>query len=128
MCPYVIRQKIPAEGVTGFDDVVYGHIEVNNSELDDQILIKTPDGMPTYNFANVVDDHLMGITHVIRGSEYLSSTPKYNLLYQAFGLGGPHSHPLPAGHERRTAQVFQAQRRCQLSGPGGKGLPCLPLC
>ena len=82
--PYVIRQKIPAEGVTGFDDVVYGHIEVNNSEMDDQILIKT-DGMPTYNFANVVDDHLMGITHVIRGSEYLSSTPKYNLLYQAFG-------------------------------------------
>ena len=70
--------------MTGFDDVVYGHIEVNNSEMDDQILIKT-DGMPTYNFANVVDDHLMGITHVIRGSEYLSSTPKYNLLYQAFG-------------------------------------------
>ena len=82
--PYVIRQKIPKTGVTGFDDVVYGHIEVNNSEMDDQILIKT-DGMPTYNFANVVDDHLMGITHVIRGSEYLSSTPKYNLLYEAFG-------------------------------------------
>ena len=82
--PYVIRQKIPAEGVTAFDDVVYGHIEVNNAELDDQILIKS-DGMPTYNFANVVDDHLMGITHVIRGSEYLSSTPKYNLLYEAFG-------------------------------------------
>ncbi len=60
--------------MTGFDDVVYGHIEVENSEMDDQILIKT-DGMPTYNFANVVDDHLMGITHVIRGSEYLSSTP-----------------------------------------------------
>ena len=86
--PYVIRQKIPREGVTGFDDVVYGHIEVNNSEMDDQILIKT-DGMPTYNFANVVDDHLMGITHVIRGSEYLSSTPKYNLLYQAFGWNIP---------------------------------------
>ncbi len=82
--PYVIRQKMPKEGVTGFDDAVYGHIEVNNSELDDQILIKT-DGMPTYNFANVVDDHLMQITHVIRGSEYLSSTPKYNLLYEAFG-------------------------------------------
>ena len=82
--PYVIRQKMPREGVTGFDDMVYGHIEVNNSELDDQILLKT-DGMPTYNFANVVDDHLMGITHVIRGSEYLSSTPKYNLLYKAFG-------------------------------------------
>ena len=86
--PYVIRQKIPKEGVTGFDDVVYGHIEVENSEMDDQILIKT-DGMPTYNFANVVDDHLMGITHVIRGSEYLSSTPKYNLLYQAFGWEVP---------------------------------------
>ncbi|MCI6176363.1 glutamate--tRNA ligase [bacterium] len=82
--PYVIRQKIPETGVTAFDDMVYGHIEVNNSELDDQILIKS-DGMPTYNFANVVDDHLMGITHVIRGSEYLSSTPKYNLLYEAFG-------------------------------------------
>ena len=82
--PYVIRQKIPDTGVTAFDDVVYGHIEVENSEMDDQILMKT-DGMPTYNFANVVDDHLMGITHVIRGSEYLSSTPKYNLLYQAFG-------------------------------------------
>ena len=82
--PYVIRQKIPKEGVTGFDDVVYGHIEVENSEMDDQILIKT-DGMPTYNFANVVDDHLMGITHVVRGSEYLSSAPKYNLLYEAFG-------------------------------------------
>ena len=86
--PYVIRQKIPETGVTSFDDVVYGHIEVNNAELDDQILIKT-DGMPTYNFANVVDDHLMGITHVIRGSEYLSSTPKYNLLYQAFGWDIP---------------------------------------
>lgn len=82
--PYVIRQKMPKEGVTGFDDIVYGHIEVNNTELDDQILLKS-DGMPTYNFANVVDDHLMGITHVIRGSEYLSSTPKYNLLYKAFG-------------------------------------------
>jgi len=86
--PYVIRQKIPRTGITGFDDVVYGHIEVNNSEMDDQILIKT-DGMPTYNFANVVDDHLMGITHVIRGSEYLSSTPKYNLLYEAFGWDIP---------------------------------------
>ena len=86
--PYVIRQKCPTEGVTGFDDAVYGHIEVNNAELEDQILIKA-DGMPTYNFANVVDDHLMGITHVIRGSEYLSSTPKYNLLYEAFGWRVP---------------------------------------
>ena len=86
--PYVIRQKMPREGTTSFEDVVYGHIEVENSELDDQILIKT-DGMPTYNFANVVDDHLMAISHVIRGSEYLSSTPKYNLLYEAFGWEKP---------------------------------------
>ena len=86
--PYVIRQKMPREGVTSFDDAVYGHIEVNNAELEDQILLKS-DGMPTYNFANVVDDHLMGITHVIRGSEYLSSTPKYNLLYDSFGWEKP---------------------------------------
>ena len=86
--PYVIRQKMPKTGTTSFEDVVYGHIEVDNATLDDQILIKT-DGMPTYNFANVVDDHLMGITHVIRGSEYLSSTPKYNLLYKDFGWDIP---------------------------------------
>ena len=86
--PYVIRQKVPETGTASFDDLIYGHIEVENSEIDDQILIKS-DGMPTYNFANVVDDHLMGITHVIRGSEYLSSTPKYNLLYQAFGWDIP---------------------------------------
>ena len=73
---------------------------VDVKELDDQILIKT-DGMPTYNFANVVDDHLMGITHVIRGSEYLSSTPKYNLLYEAFGWEKPDLRPLPAGYEGR---------------------------
>ena len=82
--PYVIRQKVPLEGTTTFDDVVYGSITVENSTLDDQVLLKA-DGFPTYNFANVVDDHLMGITHVIRGSEYLSSSPKYNLLYEAFG-------------------------------------------
>ena len=82
--PYVVRQKMPTTGKTSFTDVVYGYIEVDNTELDDQILLKT-DGMPTYNFANVVDDHLMEISHVIRGSEYLSSTPKYNLLYAAFG-------------------------------------------
>lgn len=81
--PYVIRQKIP-EGSTTFHDAVYGDITVDNSELDDQVLLKS-DGLPTYNFANVVDDHLMGITHVVRGSEYLSSAPKYNLLYEAFG-------------------------------------------
>ena len=82
--PYVIRQRIPAEGTTTFHDVSFGDITVENSTLDDQVLIKR-DGLPTYNFANVVDDHLMGITHVVRGSEYLSSAPKYNLLYEAFG-------------------------------------------
>ncbi len=81
--PYVIRQKMPLEGVTTFEDAVYGSISVDNSELQDQILIKA-DGFPTYNFANVIDDHTMNITHVVRGSEYLSSTPKYNLLYEAF--------------------------------------------
>ncbi len=82
--PYVIRQKMPLEGSTTFEDAVYGTITVDNSELQDQILIKA-DGFPTYNFANVIDDHTMNITHVVRGSEYLSSTPKYNLLYEAFG-------------------------------------------
>lgn len=86
--PFVIRQKMPEEGTTSFYDVVFGEITVENSTLDDQILIKT-DGMPTYNFANVIDDHTMGITHVIRGNEYLSSTPKYNLLYEAFGWDIP---------------------------------------
>ena len=82
--PFVIRQKIPEGGTTTFHDEIYGEISVDNSELDDQILMKT-DGLPTYNFANVVDDHLMNITHVVRGKEYLSSAPKYNLLYEAFG-------------------------------------------
>ena len=82
--PYVIRQKIPQEGSTTFHDAIFGDITVENSTLDDQVLIKR-DGLPTYNFANVIDDHLMGITHVVRGSEYLSSAPKYNLLYEAFG-------------------------------------------
>ncbi len=86
--PYVIRQKIPETGTTTFHDELYGDITVDNSTLDDQILLKT-DGMPTYNFANVVDDHLMGITHVVRGNEYLASAPKYNLLYQAFGWEVP---------------------------------------
>jgi len=81
---YVIRQKVPQTGTTTFKDEAFGKITVENSSLDDSILIKS-DGMPTYNFANVVDDHLMAITHVVRGSEYLSSTPKYNLLYKAFG-------------------------------------------
>ena len=82
--PYVIRQKIPAEGSTTFHDASFGDITVENNTLDDQVLMKR-DGLPTYNFANVIDDHLMGITHVVRGSEYLSSAPKYNLLYEAFG-------------------------------------------
>ena len=86
--PYVIRQNIPNEGTTSFEDEIYGKIEVPNSELDDMILIKS-DGYPTYNFANVVDDHLMGITHVVRGNEYLSSSPKYNRLYAAFGRDVP---------------------------------------
>ncbi len=82
--PYVIRLNCPTEGESSYDDVVFGHIAFPNSDLDDMVLIKQ-DGMPTYNFANVIDDHLMGITHVMRGMEYLSSTPKYNLLYNAFG-------------------------------------------
>ena len=86
--PYVIRQRIPHEGSTTFHDEIFGDITVENTTLDDQVLIKR-DGLPTYNFANVVDDHLMGITHVVRGSEYLSSAPKYNLLDQGFGWDIP---------------------------------------
>ena len=82
--PYVIRFNMPTEGTTTFHDEIYGNITVNNEELEDLILIKS-DGFPTYNFANVVDDHLMGITHVVRGNEYLSSSPKYNRIYEAFG-------------------------------------------
>ena len=86
--PFVIRQRIPHEGTTTFHDASFGDITVENKELEDQVLLKS-DGLPTYNFANVVDDHLMGITHVVRGTEYLSSAPKYNLLYQAFGWEVP---------------------------------------
>jgi len=86
--PFVIRQRIPAEGSTTFHDASFGDITVENSTLDDQVLLKR-DGLPTYNFANVIDDHIMGITHVVRGSEYLSSAPKYNLLYEAFGWDIP---------------------------------------
>ena len=86
--PYVIRQRIPHEGTTTFHDESFGDITVENKTLDDQVLIKR-DGLPTYNFANVVDDHLMGISHVVRGSEYLSSAPKYNLLYEGFGWDIP---------------------------------------
>lgn len=92
--PYVIRQKMPLEGTTSYTDVVFGEIGMNNSELQDQILLKA-DGYPTYNFAHVVDDYLMGVTHVVRGSEYLTSTPKYVLLYDAFGWERPTYVHLP---------------------------------
>lgn len=104
--PYVIRQKMPLEGTTTFHDEIYGDITVDNSTLDDQILIKT-DGMPTYNFANVVDDHTMGITHVVRGNEYLSSAPKYNLLYKAFGWEVPvyiHCSPVMKDHTTKLSK------------------------
>lgn len=92
--PYVIRQNIPLEGVSEYEDMVFGHIAVPNEDMEDGVLIKS-DGMPTYNFANVVDDHLMNITYVIRGMEYLSSTPKYNLMYDAFGWDRPMYMHLP---------------------------------
>ncbi len=92
--PYVIRQNVPTEGAGSYHDLVYGDITVEYKDIEDGILIKS-DGMPTYNFANVVDDHLMGITHVIRGTEYLSSTPKYNLMYDAFGWQRPAYIHLP---------------------------------
>jgi len=104
--PYVIRQKIPQEGTTSFHDEVFGDITVENSTLDDNILLKA-DGLPTYNFANVIDDHLMGITHVIRGSEYLSSTPKYNLLYEAFGWEIPkyiHCSPVMKDAQKKLSK------------------------
>ena len=92
--PFVIRQKMPLEGTTTYTDAVFGEISMNNSELQDQILIKA-DGYPTYNFAHVVDDYLMGVTHVVRGSEYLTSTPKYVLLYDAYGWERPNYVHLP---------------------------------
>jgi glutamyl-tRNA synthetase len=92
--PYVIRQKMPLEGTTSYTDAVFGEISMNNSELQDQILIKA-DGFPTYNFCHVVDDYLMGVTHVVRGSEYLTSTPKYVLLYDSFGWERPNYVHLP---------------------------------
>ena len=92
--PYVIRQNVPLEGSGSYEDLVYGTVTVDFKDIEDGILLKS-DGMPTYNFANVVDDHLMGITHVIRGSEYLSSTPKYNLMYDAFGWERPTYIHLP---------------------------------
>ena len=111
--PFVIRQNIPTEGKAGFDDVIYGHVEVDCSTLDDNVLIKA-DGLPTYNFANVIDDHLMGITHVMRGNEYLSSAPKYNLLYEALGWTPPtYVHLTPVmvegTYRNKKTGVYQMQ-------------------
>jgi len=106
--PYVIRQNVPTEGETSFTDLVFGSITVPNSDLDDNILIKA-DGMPTYNFANVVDDHLMRISHVMRGMEYLSSTPKYNLLYEAFGWEIPqyiHMTPIMRDAQHKLSKRY----------------------
>ena len=104
--PYVIRQKMPKYGVTEVNDLLYGKIKIDNSLLEDQILLKS-DGYPTYNFANVIDDHLMNITHVIRGSEYLSSTPKYNLLYKSFGWDIPTYIHLPLINAGTPTFVFE---------------------
>lgn len=105
---YVIRQNMPTEGESTFEDLVFGHISIPNNELEDQILIKS-DGLPTYNFANVVDDHLMNITYVMRGNEYLSSTPKYNLLYDAFGWDRPvyiHLTPIMKDETRKLSKRY----------------------
>ena len=102
--PYVIRQNVPLEGHAGFDDLLYGRIEVECATLDDNVLIKA-DGLPTYNFANVIDDHLMGITHVTRGTEYLSSAPKYNLLYEAFAWTPPTYVHLPVVMKDATRKL-----------------------
>lgn len=104
--PYVIRQNIPLTGKASFDDVLYGHVEVDCATLDDTVLMKA-DGLPTYNFANVVDDHMMAITHVMRGTEYLSSAPKYNLLYESFGWEKPTYVHLPVvmkDHSRKLSK------------------------
>ena len=111
--PFVIRQNIPSEGKAGFDDVIYGRVEVECSTLDDNVLIKA-DGLPTYNFANVIDDHTMGITHVMRGNEYLSSAPKYNLLYESLGWTPPTYGHLTPGMMEGTLRdkktgVYQMQ-------------------
>ena len=103
---YVIRQNNPTSGVTTFDDVIYGKVSACNSELEDMILIKS-DGLPTYNFANVIDDHLMGITHIVRGSEYLSSSPKYNRLYEAFKWEVPvyvHCPPIMKNYHQKLSK------------------------
>jgi len=104
--PFVLRQRIPRDGTTTFHDEIFGDITVPNDTLDDNVLIKS-DGLPTYNFANVIDDHLMGITHVVRGSEYLASAPKYNLLYEAFGWEIPkyvHCSPVMRDHQNKMSK------------------------
>ena len=106
--PFVIRQNIPLTGTASFDDALYGHVEAPCDTLDDNVLIKA-DGLPTYNFANVIDDHLMGITHVMRGTEYLSSAPKYNLLYEAFGWEPPvyiHLSPVMKDATRKLSKRY----------------------
>ncbi len=106
--PYVIRQNIPENGMTSYQDLVYGQIDVDCADLEDQVLLKS-DGMPTYNFANVIDDHLMGITHVTRGNEYLSSTPKYNLIYKSFGWEPPkyvHLPPIMKDAQRKLSKRY----------------------
>ena len=121
--PYVIRQKMPTEGTTSFARRgVRPHRRWTTPTLDDQILIKT-DGMPTYNFANVVDDHLMGITHVIRGIGIPFQHAQIQPAVRGLRLGDPDLYPLPARDEGRAEQALQAQRRRQLSGPGGQRLP-----
>ena len=106
--PYVIRQNIPESGMTSYQDLVYGQIDVDCADLEDNVLLKS-DGMPTYNFANVVDDHLMQITHVTRGNEYLSSTPKYNLIYKSFGWEPPkyiHLPPIMKDAQRKLSKRY----------------------
>ena len=106
--PYVIRQNVPTTGKASFDDLLYGHVEVDCDTLDDNVLLKA-DGLPTYNFANVIDDHLMAISHVTRGTEYLSSAPKYNLLYEAFGWNPPlylHLPPVMKDQTRKLSKRY----------------------
>ena len=108
---YVIRQKMPLTGTTTFFDVVHGNISIENSELEDQVLLKR-DGMPTYNFANVIDDHLMGVSHVIRGTEFITSTPKHVLLYQAFGWEPPvFVHLAPVMGKNEDGSVSKLSKR-----------------
>lgn len=117
---YVIRQNIPSSGISSYDDLVYGHVAVDVKDMDDCILLKS-DGYPTYNFANVVDDHLMNITHVIRGAEYLSSTPQYNLLYDAFGWERPQYIHLPTIMKDATRKLSKRYGDANYEDFIGKG-------